>query len=286
MDQVNQFVSLVYPAVSSRVALCLIPPDGQHVEHRFTTVERLSRFLSYARYRNARGWNVYITPSLLMPHASSRCKSFFQAQQPVVYLDCDQPGCRERIKQCYPDPTLVVSTSKGRYQVYWRLDETIEVTAQVRLMADMAIHVGADRAATDVSRVLRLPGFWNRKPSRPANTVDIVFWRDHCVPYQSLSEPTPASLAGPMPPYSSASTPSSAPRVLVTPPTLQTSSDLPSESERDWYEVHRRLALGQSAHDVQSWLQAKRGDKRNPRYYAQLTVRKALQAREQTQRQH
>jgi hypothetical protein len=53
---VHSFVSLVYPAQSSWIALCLIPPDAQGAEHRFTPVDRLSRFLPYARYRNVRGW--------------------------------------------------------------------------------------------------------------------------------------------------------------------------------------------------------------------------------------
>jgi hypothetical protein len=278
MDQVNQFISLVYPAGSSRVALCLIPPDRQHAEHRFLTLEQLPRLLAYARYRNAHGWNVYITPSLLKPASCDRCKQSFQRQQVAIYLDCDQPACLQRIKQHYPYPTLVIRTSKGRYQVYWRLDQPVDVADQERLMSAMAADVGADHAATDVSRVLRLPGFWNRKPGR-ANTVDIVFSRTHVTSYQSLWEPTQLTPSRPMPLNNFTSTGRSAPLVLVRPPADPTSNPRQSESERDWYEVHRRLAMGESASNVIDWLQAKRSDKPRPRYYALHTVRKALQAR-------
>jgi hypothetical protein len=141
MDQVNQFASLIYPSGSSRVALCLIPPDPKHAEHRFITVDRLSRLLAYARYRNAHGWNVYITPSLLKSGSRDRCKPSFQQQQVVIYLDCDEPDCLQRIKQRYPHPTLVARTSKGRYQVYWRLDQPVEVADQERLMSSILARI-------------------------------------------------------------------------------------------------------------------------------------------------
>ena len=52
-----------------------------------------------------------------------------------------------------------------------------------------------------------------------------------------------------------------------------------SKSERDWYEVHRRLALGHPPAELIAWLEQRRGDKRHPRYYAELTVGKAVAMR-------
>jgi hypothetical protein len=243
------------------------------------TVDNLSRLLAYARYRNAKGWGIYITPSVLKPNRRNRRKESFQERQTVIYLDCDQPHCLDRIKQRYPYPTLVVRTSRGRYQVYWRLDRAVGIAEQEQLMSAMAIDVGADRAATDVSRVLRLPTFWNRKPGRD-NTVDIVFTRDHAVSYTSLSQRPQTSPVGDVRPLTSPSTHWHASTVLAnakgggnaTTPGV-------SESERDWYQVHRRLALGHPPQDVVNWLQEKRIDKPNPKYYAQLTVSKAVKAR-------
>ena len=145
-------------------------------------------------------------------------------------------------------------------------------------MSVMAMEVDADRAATDVSRVLRLPSFWNRKPDRD-NTVDIVFIRDHTVSYTSLSERGQTSPWRYCAHKTSPTTQNHASLVLAG---CQkgggASTDRVSESERDWYEVHRRLALGHPPQDVVNWLQGKRSDKANPMYYARLTVSKAVEA--------
>ena len=128
---------------------------------------------------NARNWNIYITPSTLKPSSLDRRKESFLSHQSIIYLDCDLPSGIDEIRSRYPDPTLVVKTSQGRYQVYWRLAEPVSVDQQESLMKRMAIDIGGDRATTNVSRVLRLPGFWNRKPCHKPNTVDIVFRRNY-----------------------------------------------------------------------------------------------------------
>jgi len=53
-----------------------------------------------------------------------------------------------------------------------------------------------------------------------------------------------------------------------------------SQSERDWAETLRRLERGEDPSAVQAWLEQKRQDKHDPRYYAALTVRKAVAERE------
>jgi len=277
-EQVNTFLSLIYPSASSRIALCLIPAEGTAAEHRFTSVGRVWRFLSYARYRNAHGWGIYVTPSVLKPTADNRRKTSFQETQRVIYLDCDRGECLDHIRERYPYPTLVVKTSRARYQVYWRLEDPVPIAAQEQLMSALARDVHADCAATDVSRVLRLPSFWNRKPNRH-NTVDIVFRRDTAVRYGSLwnglrrSSLVASPALGP-------STRRSVPCVLGE---LEGRGHACrgglSESERDWYEVHRRLALGCPPAALIAWLEQKRADKRHPRYYAERTVGKALALR-------
>lgn len=273
MREVQTFVAHVYDSPPIWVALCLLPPTAQAPEHRFLTVDRLPRLLSYARFRNAGGWGVYITPSRLVPHPRHRRKESFQDRQTVIYLDCDQPQCLEQIRERYPYPTLVVRTSRGRHQVYWRLAHPVPMAEQEALMSALALDVGADRAATDVSRVLRLPGFWNRKPGRN-NTVDIVFQRDETVSYQDLRDCVRSSSERPWPARISASTAEGG-AGSRGPGNRQAIS----ASERDWYEVHRRLSLGQSPEQIRAWLQVQRADKPDPAYYAQLTVSKALARR-------
>lgn len=279
-DQVQTYARLIYPRSEPYwIALCLIAPDNVRAEHRFITTERLPDFLAYARFRNANGWGVYTTPSLLTPKSFNRRKESFQPCQSVIYLDCDRAECLHRIKERYPLPTLIVRTSKGRHQVYWRLDQPIVVAQQERLMSAMAEDVNADRAATDVSRVLRLPGYWNRKPGCH-NSVDIVFSRNHAVSYQSLVERAQPALDGDMLPSSSPNTPPPG-RAVLAERQVHGSFGHASESERDWYQVHRRLAAGQQPQYVVDWLHAKRGDKPNPLYYAQITVSNAVKSRRQ-----
>lgn len=281
-NQTDTYLSLIYPSKSSYVALCLIPPDGEKPEHRFAPAEKVPKLLSYARYRNAHGWGIYITPSVMKPHPKNRRKESFLNAQEIIYLDCDRRECLDTIKENYPYPTLVVKTSKGRYQVYWRLDKPTSITEQETLMQVMAINIGADRAATDVSRVLRLPSFWNRKKGREPNTVDIVFTRNYTVTYKSLSLRVAKPILNEQSHAEKKNTQGGARRVLANSIDSETqlTSDI-TESERDWYEVHRRLALGLTLADLVNWLERRRQDKRNPRYYAELTVRKAIESREQ-----
>lgn len=274
-DAVEIFLTRVYASPADPVALCFISPHGS-LEHRWTTVGRVSRYVSYARYRNAHGWNIFVTPSVLQPLVRHRRKAAFQPLQKIIYLDCDQPDCLREIRRRYPAPTLVVRTSRDRHQVYWRLRDEVSVAEQESLMSRLARDLGADRAATDVSRVLRLPSFWNRKPGR-GNTVDIVFQRDDTVTVTDLSRWLPPSVGHPLPPSPCENTPRGGAGVLASTGTMA------SPSERDWHEVHRRLAQGIIPCEVVDWLQHHRSDKRNPRYYAELTVSKALRMRDSIQ---
>lgn len=71
-------------------------------------------------------------------------------------------------------PTWIVSTGGG-YHLYWRLKEVVRVNAGVigRLRGIVKM-LGADPAATDPSRVLRVPGTFNHK--YPDCQVRIVGW--------------------------------------------------------------------------------------------------------------
>src|SRR5690606_10271747 len=72
-----------------------------------------------------------------------------------------------------------------------------------------------------------------------------------------------------------------------SPPVLDraTSTHALSQSERDWYEVHRRLALAHASANVVDWLQHQHPDKPRPRPYAQLSVAEALASRSTRLRQ-
>src|SRR5256884_9715142 len=61
-----------------------------------------------------------------------------------------------------PAANYTINTSPGKYQLVWRVENVSPVQAEALLRA-MARTSGGDPAATDSTRVLRIPGFKNRK---------------------------------------------------------------------------------------------------------------------------
>jgi hypothetical protein len=75
-----------------------------------------------------------------------------------VFLDLDSGA---PVPQS-PLPHIVVSSSPGKWQVYWRTS-AIELAQFSQLQTVIAQRFGGDKAAKDLARVLRLPGFFHRK---------------------------------------------------------------------------------------------------------------------------
>ena len=198
----------------------------------------------------------------LKPDARGRTKEDIAALR-HLYLDLDLNGARslEAIRNDFrvPSPSYVLNTSEGKYQVIWRIIGHEGERAE-RLQRAMAVEYGADRAATDVTRVLRIPGFYNKKYEPP---------------YQVTAEKL-SSLTYTLTDF----------RINSQPQLNTSSADLlrrnqrtsgpVTQSERDWAETLQRLEQGESPTAVQVWLEQKRQDKHDPTYYAALTVRKAL----------
>jgi hypothetical protein len=78
-------------------------------------------------------------------------------------------------------PSLVVESSQGRFHRYWLVADGWPADDQGRLdfegvMARIVSDYGSDKQAKDLSRVLRMPGFLNRKrkKSEDAPRCDVV----------------------------------------------------------------------------------------------------------------
>ncbi len=80
-------------------------------------------------------------------------------------------GALERLDSFQPTPTALVHTGGGVH-AYWKLHAPLppDPTTQARIKALVQV-VGADRAATDVSRVLRVPGTWSWKRQAPVRLL-------------------------------------------------------------------------------------------------------------------
>ena len=101
------------------------------------------------------------------------------------------------------EPSCVVETSPGKHHRYWLVDGGWSADAQGRLdfrsvMAGMVENFGCDPQASDISRLLRVPGFWHQK-GRP-HLVRIVggnserYTRDEIVTAFAVPLPEPATL--------------------------------------------------------------------------------------------
>jgi RepB DNA-primase from phage plasmid len=248
-----------------RIALLILNRETGESVQRITTAEKASspEFQAWLRHRNATGDEIYVGMNALKQDAATRTKDQVSTIR-HLYIDLDHGGeeaiARMRNSGLVPQPNYVLDTSPGRYQIVWKV-EGIGQTEAESLQRAMTREFGGDPAATDSTRVLRLPGFSNRK-HRPFHIVRAhseasqTYHRDdfklrldseergeHAVPTQVASRE---------------------PREKVT------------QSERDWAFAKRALARGDEPEEVIRRIADYRSDeKHDPEYYARLTVEKA-----------
>jgi hypothetical protein len=241
------------------IAIILRCPSPPTVVQRIVTLERAlaPRYLGWLAHENATGSNVYFTANPLTSGSRTRTKECV-AEVRHVYLDLDAEGEAKlaalRYSNAVPLPTAIVSTSPGKYQVLWRV-ENISFEEQETLLKLLAVTFGGDPACTDCNRVLRLPGFLNRKYT-PAHLVRVEYPREsaaHCDDFK-LANPLPHPNPFPV-------------RIDPLKP-----AGKQSHSEQDWAWILGQLAGGKDPVKLTRTLAEKRSDKPNPVYYAQRTV--------------
>ena len=246
---------------SDRLAVVLVDAKKRKATQRIASADRIASpdYQAWLRHRNASGEEIYISMNTLRPEARGRTKADLAAVR-HIYLDFDEDGTAavERLlaRQDLPQPNYRVSSSPGRWQVVWKVEGFDSGQAE-RLQRHLARETGADPAATDAARVMRLPGFYNRKRETPHFvTVDTLNDKVH----RPEDFPTPQRTDAPNFRYVR----------------RNQESGKRSQSERDWAFAKRALARGESPQVVTAALAASRAnDKANPQYYADLTVRKA-----------
>ncbi|MGB9435588.1 MAG: DNA-primase RepB domain-containing protein [Candidatus Acidiferrum sp.] len=182
-----------------------------------------------------------------------------------VYLDLDRKGdeALEAIRNSVevPAPNFVLATSPGKHQVVWKVSGFSQDQAE-SLLHNLANQFGGDLTATDSTRVLRLPGFANRKLPEEfivqvrQESDSIYTLRDFTI--DENAPETPRYFGG----YRQ--------RERTMP------NDHKSQSEHDWAYAKRALARGESPEDViRSIAEFRADDKHDPQDYATRTVTKA-----------
>ena len=216
-----------------------------------------SNYLGWLAHENAHGCNVYFSVNSLLPDAKKRTKNAI-AEARALYLDLDEDGDRKmaavQASDSVPPPSVVIRTSPGKYQILWRV-RGFSIPEQEAILKTMAATFGGDRACTDCARVLRLPGFFNRKYS-PACPVTLAS-NGICTVY------SPEDFRLEMPSVALADSGG----VNVHRPLGSA-----TQSENDWAWVMAQLAAGVPACQIVQMLIALRCDKPNPLYYAVRTV--------------
>ena len=249
-----------------RVAVLLLNRPREQTAQRILRAEDIADplFQEWLGIQNRAGGDVFIGMNPLRANSFARTKESVREIR-HVYLDLDEDAATSmraiRTSGDTPVPNFVLDTPPEKNQVVWRVDGLDREQAE-SLLRSLAAQFHGDSAATDIARVLRMPGFTNRKYSdefivRALQETDAVYHlRDFVIHEDSLE----------------------APRRLPNGhgPAHQGRSGHKSQSEADWAYAKRALARGDDPSDVVRRIADYRADdKSDPNYYAALTVQKA-----------
>jgi hypothetical protein len=263
-----EYVLALFEARDNVAVLVRNRTTGQTVQ-RIAKADAIANpeFQFWLKSRNAVGSDIFVGMNPIKEGSYSRSKECIREIR-HVYLDLDRNGDQAlnaiRNSLEVPAPNFVLNTSPGKHQVVWKV-RGFDVEQGESLLRGMATQFGGDPAATDTTRVLRLPGFANRKLSEEfivevRHETDAVYaLRDFAIEEDSHETPRhPAADAH------SGHTPPAGHR---------------SQSERDWAYAKRALARGDDPQEViRKIADFRADDKSDPEYYAAHTVSKAAAA--------
>ena len=251
--------------VEDRIAVLLLNKRSGAVLQRVASIGRVvaPEYQAWLRHMNAQQYEVYISMNTLKEGTHRRTKDDVD-QIRHVYLDFDEDGTAAvhalLQRTDVPEPNYLINSSPDKWQVIWKIAGCGKGEAE-EIERGLVADTGADPAVVDIARVLRLPGFYNHKYSRP-----------HMVVVESRSN----QISGP----EHFQRLRSDFEARDTKPIDSERSRLPTgkitQSERDWARVRRELREGASPEALIEKLRIQRADKFNPEDYARRTVEKAV----------
>lgn len=251
---------------TDRIAMLVLNRDFGETIQRITSAEKAAspEFQAWLRYKNANGSDIYIGMNPLRKDAATRTKEDIESIR-SVYLDLDDGGAEAlhsvENSGSVPKPNYVLNSSPEKHQVVWKV-EGMNLEEAEGLLHAMAREFGGDPAATDATRVLRVPGFANKKYDTDfyvearRESTETYHLRDFKLNMDSQDSPRHN--------YNNRTNRESSPR-----------SNL-SQSEHDWAFAKRALARGDDPEAViRQIARYRNSDKSDPEGYARLTVTKA-----------
>src|SRR5882757_8603291 len=250
---------------ADRIAMLVLNRDFGETIQRITGAQKAAspEFQAWLRYKNANGSDIYMGMNPLRQDAATRTKEEIESIR-HVYLDLDHGGAEalESVENssAVPKSNYVLTSSPGKFQVVWNV-EGMSLDEAESLLHAMAREFGGDPAATDATRVLRLPGFANKKYETDfyvqavRHSTDRYHLRDFKLHVDGQDSPRQNYHA----------------RIR-----RESAKQTSSQSERDWAFAKRALARGDDPEDIVRRIAKYRAaDKPDPLYYARLTVQKA-----------
>jgi hypothetical protein len=252
---------------SDRLAVLVRNRSRGETIQRITTSDKIVEpsFQEWLHFKNEKeSCDVYVGMNTLKPEARTRTKEDIQTIR-HLYLDIDHdgPSAIAKIQQSnlVPPPNYTVNTSPDKFQLVWKV-ENISPEHAESLQRAMARKFGGDPAATDSTRVLRIPGFLNRK-------YDTEF----CVQAEKHTDRTHHLHDFRL---RTESIESNFGQHYQLPRPRSSESRPLSQSEHDWAFAKRALARGEDPETVmRNIAEFRASDKHNPQDYARRTVAKA-----------
>jgi hypothetical protein len=250
---------------SDRIAILVRSRRSGEILQRITTAKNAASadFQQWLRHKNLSS-DVYVGMNSLKPDAQGRTKDDIETIR-HLYLDIDRDGpmALKAIEDSglVPQPNYLLETSPEKYQVVWKVEGIAQDQAEA-LQRAMVREFGGDPAATDSTRVLRLPNFVNRKyeaehavkaKAGATQTYHLDDFRLRTDPQDDQRDYRPHQ-TGPR-----------VPRGELT------------QSERDWAFAKRALARGDDPEEVIRRIADYRAEEKHPNY-ARYTVEKAQAA--------
>lgn len=124
----------------------------------FEWPHRRAEMLHFIEQRH-KARNVWFGISLLKTQERSRGNSLPMS---FLWADLDETHPNSIPKEI-PEPSMLLESSPGRYQAFWRLSELIDPLDAQELSKRLAYAVSADHSGWDLEQILRIPLTFNHK---------------------------------------------------------------------------------------------------------------------------
>lgn len=184
LEETREHLNTLFDKEDKIFIVCIKRGDKPDVKYETLKVKQISEgFMSYLRYLNSQGYNIYYSLNAFKENAKQRKEEEAEEKQNKVYLDIDgsklgKDGLEilKEILERYniPKPTITVRTSDMNYQAIWKFKEKTDFEKLRKVMQKIEKDFHLDHTS-DKARIFRLAGFNNKKRSeKPLDLVEIV----------------------------------------------------------------------------------------------------------------